>query len=58
MADEDAIGRLVFEYGYAGPDWAVLRHGYLPTYSLRDHDVYSSARIMVVSKSVRGCWIL
>src|SRR5262245_20492139 len=51
-------GRVVPEYGHAGPDWTVLRHGHLPADSLYHHNVYSTAGAMVVSESIRGCGVI
>lgn len=58
MANEVTSRSVVLEYGNVGLNWIVLRNGHFPTYSICDHDVRSSPRIVAISKSIRGRGIL
>ncbi len=49
---------MVFEYGDVGVDWAVFRHGYLQVDIVLYHGVYRTSGIMVISESIRRCWVL
>ena len=49
---------LVSEYGVLGPDRPILRNVHLQTDLILHHGRDITERIMAVSESVRGCWIL
>ena len=48
LADEDALGGVVSQYGYAGTDWSILRYEHLPSYSLRSYVLRGAAGTLAV----------
>jgi len=58
LAREAADRGVVPKHGRAGTDRAVLRHGHLQTHSVLRDGVYSAARVVAVSESVRGRGVL
>ena len=49
---------VVLEHGHAGLDWAVFCHGYFQGNTVWRNVLCGSARLVVVSESLRGCGLL
>ena len=51
-------GCVVSQYGHAGPDWTVFRHGYRAIDPIHHHHVRCAAGSVAVPQLVRGCGLL